>query len=905
MAEGMISRYQILDRLGAGGMGEVYKALDTKMRREVALKLLPPAYVQDAERVARFKQEAFATSALNHPNITTIFEIDEADGHHFISLEYITGHALRVLIRDGKLELRQILEIAVQVAEGLHAAHEAGVVHRDLKPENIMVRPDGIAKILDFGLAKLGSAPEPPSLSDETLVQSSMGAAGLTQPGMVLGTVAYMSPEQARGMETDRRSDIFTFGSILLEMLTRKQPFHAPSSVEVMHAIIHDAPRSLQELSGGIPVELHRIVRKAMAKDPGERYQTAKDLAIDMRALQRELESGSVSAVHAAFATAPAAGTAKSAARRSLRWVAGLATFAVVGSLVVVVLMNRSSRAPAPAPALPLAISKITNTGKASAPVFAPRGQFLAYTNTENDQVAIRVRQLVTGTEVEAVPAKPDVGLGNMAFSPDGNWLLYTTRKRTEAMRTLWQVSPLGGTPREVMKDVDGAPSFFSDGTRFVFQRANEQRQMRFFIAPFGTAGELQEIHSAPEGAVGISTPMLSPDGGEILYAQVNGDDVLHPRLMIKTLDGGALRPVPGPLWMLLVGYCWAQDGKGVYVAGSSSWMARPQIWYIGLAEDVVRRVTQDLEEHSQIVLRGDGNALASVRTTVAAQLWHVPVEGTPAENGARAHQITRGTGLMGWPQVSPDGKTVALVSEASGHMDLWAMDVDGSNLRQLTFGAAQDFGQSWSPDGRQLAFASESEGNLQVWVVDADGHNPRQLTQLGTTNYAPSWSPDGRWIAFIASVADSAFLCKIPAEGGDPIFMSRRDLAMILTRWSPNGTFIATWLQPEKPTPQIAVGLFPAAGGEIHKLPLLPRSRWTLLSLHWTPDGDALSLVDQVQGAWVVQRVPLDGSERTTVASFTEDQTLFNFDWVPGGRALIAQRGTISSDIVLLENLP
>ena len=905
MAEGMISRYQILDRLGAGGMGEVYKALDTKMRREVALKLLPPGYVQDADRVARFKKEAFATSALNHPNITTIFEIDEADGQHFISLEYISGHALRVLIRDGKLEQRQVLEIAVQVAEGLHAAHEAGIVHRDLKPENIMVRPDGIAKILDFGLAKLGSAPEPPRPGDETLVQSSSGGAGLTQPGMVLGTVAYMSPEQARGLETDRRSDIFTFGSILLEMLTRKQPFHAPSSVEVMHAIIHDAPPSLQGLSGSVPVELHRIVRKAMAKDPGERYQTAKDLAIDLRALQRDLDSGSVSAVHAAVATTPAPGTVPPAAKRSKHGLFIAAIFAVFGSLVVVVLMNRGPRTSGTAPALPLAISKITNTGNAGAPIFAPRGQFLAYTNTDDDDVSIRVRQLATGVEVEAVPATADVGLGNMAFSPDGNWLLYTTRKRTESVRTLWQVSPLGGTPREVMKDVDGPPSFFPDGTRFVFQRANEQRQMRFFVVPFGAPGEPEEIHSIPEAAIGMSTPLLSPDGREILYVQLNRDDVLHPRLMIKTLDGGALRPVPGPTWMQLLGICWAQDGKGIYVAGSSSWMARSQIWYVGLDEGVVRRVTQDLEEHSQIALRGDGHGLASVRTTVSAQLWRVPLEGTPEENGARANQITQGTGLMGWPQVSPDGKTVALVSEASGYMDLWAMDVDGSNLRQLTFGPAQDFGQSWSPDGSQLAFASESEGDLQVWVVDANGHNTRQLTHQGKTNYGPSWSPDGRWIAFIASVADSAFPCKIPAEGGDPIFLSRTDLAMMLTRWSPDGRFIATWLQPEKATPQFAVGLFSASSNEVRRIPILPRSRWTLLGLHWTPDGRELSLVDQVQGAWAVQRMPLDGGDRTTVASFTGDLTLFNFDWVPDGRALIAQRGSISSDIVLIENLP
>ncbi len=902
MTEKMISRYQILDRLGAGGMGEVYKALDTKMRREVALKLLPPVYVQDAERVARFKQEAFTTSALNHPNITTVYEIDEDGGRHFICLEFIAGRSLRQVIRAGKLELRESLDIGVQVAEGLHAAHEAGVVHRDLKPENIMVRPDGIAKILDFGLAKLGGTPEPPSAEAETLLRGSPGAEALTQPGMVLGTVAYMSPEQARGQELDRRSDIFTFGSILLEMVTRKQPFQAQSSVELMHAIIHEAPRPLQELAGEAPTELYRILRKAMAKSPDERYQTVKDMAIDLRALQRDLDSGATTAVHAAVTSGPMAAP-RPRSRLPMQWIA--VGIVVVGA-VAFMLWKRSGPAPAPQPAAMLQISKVTSTGKASGPTFAPNGQFLAYTNTVDDQVAIRVRQLATGSEVEVVPPKPDVGLGNMEFTPDGNWLLYTSRQRNESVRTLWQVSPLGGTPREVLRQVDSAPSFAPDGRSFLFQRALGSQDVRFMMAPFGSQGEATEVFKAPEGALVVTEPVLSPDGNEILYMQIDRGDVLHRKLMILTLASGTVRPVPGPSWMLLGGYDWAPDGKGVYVTGKSSWVERNQVWYVSLDAKEARPLTQGFDEHGSVDLRGDGKALATVRTTVASQLWYVPLEGTPEASAARARVLTHGTDMVGNPRVSPDGTKILFVSEAGGNINIWVMDVDGANSKQLTFGAGQEFSPVWSPDALKIAFGTEREGDLQIWVADADGQNARQVTHQGTTNYGPSWSPDGRWLSYLASTGDSSFVFKIAADGGEPIRLSRQEQVGYCSLWSPDGRTVAAWSQPRTPSPQYDLALFPAdGGGEVRTLTFMPRSGWTLISLQWAPDGKAFSTVAPREGRWLLERYPLDGGAPVPLLVFDGDQDLFSHGWSPDGRFVILQRGHVSSDVVLLENLP
>ena len=805
MTERTISRYRVLEQLGAGGMGEVYKAFDPKMQRDVALKLLTASFVRDADRVQRFEVEALATSALNHPNITTIYEIDQVDGQQFISLEYIAGSSLRELIRGGEFDLRRAIDVAAQIADGLHAAHEAGIVHRDLKPENIMVRHDGIAKILDFGLAKLRTHEAGRGSSqDETVLQglASPGVDALTRPGMVLGTVAYMSPEQARGQNVDRRSDIFSFGSILYEMLGGKQPFQAESGVEVMHAIIRDPPHPLHELNATVPVELQRIVRKAMAKHPDERYQTARDMAIDLRALELELHSGAVSSVHApvrARAGVP---------RRTLRIAALVAGVVVLAGAVAALLATRNGRKPAEL--APMRITKITTSGQASSPVLSPNGQFLAHETLVEGRDAIQVRQLATGSEVEVVGPQEGVALTALAFTVDGNWLLYSSRRQTEAMRTLYQVSALGGPPRELMRDLSGPVSFAPDGKRFLFTRVAGPGQSRFLIAKLDATNEIEEVLACPAEALAIANPMWSPKGDAIAYVQIDKADVLRPKLMINTLSGDAPRALTGSQWMQIGGLTWAPDGSGLYITGSRSWIERPRVWFVDASTGAARSLVQDLDSYGGITVRADGKALASVRSTVQAQLYRVPIDGSPAENASRAQQITRGTGLASSPVVSPDGARIAYVSDSSGHMDLWTMDAAGTNPRQLTFGAAQDFAPAWSPDGKQLAFASETEGVLQTWIVDADGKNARQLTRQGTTNHAPSWSPDGSSIAYISVQGDSSFLCRIAAAGGEPVRVSRELEVMYTTQWSPDGRWIATWLDPGKTLGPTGRGVFP-----------------------------------------------------------------------------------------------
>jgi len=889
MSERTISRYRVLEQLGAGGMGEVYKAFDTKLQRDVALKLLTASFVRDADRVQRFEIEALATSALNHPNITTIYEIDQADGHQFISLEYIAGSSLRQLLRGGKLDVRQVIDLAIQIADGLHAAHEAGIVHRDLKPENIMVRHDGIAKILDFGLAKLRSSEVGRGSSQDETVLQSPGTDALTRPGMVLGTVAYMSPEQARGQDVDRRSDIFSFGSILYEMLSGRPPFQADSGVEVMHAIIRDSPPPVHELSASVPVELQRIVRKAMAKHPDERYQTARDIAIDLRALGLELQSGGVSAVHE-----PA--RARGASRRTRR-IAGLAAGAVVLATAAF-LATRGGREPAGVAAM--RITKITSSGQASSPVLSPNGQFLAHETLIEGRDAIQVRQLATGSEVEVVGPQAGIGLTALAFTPDGNWLLYSIRRQGETLRTLWQISALGGTPREVLRDLTGSISFSPDGKRLLFARVAGPGQSRFVSAQLESPSEVEEVLACPPEALVIANPVWSPKGDAIAYVQTDKKDVLRPKLMIKA--GDAPRALAGVQWMQIGGLTWVPDGSGLYITGSRSWIERPRVWFVDASTGAARPVTQDLDSYSGITVRADGKALASVRSTVQTQLYRVPVDGSPAENAGRAQQITRGTSMAGSPVVSPDGTKIAYVSDTSGHMDLWTMDAAGSNPRQLTFGPAQDFAPAWSPNGKQVAFASEAEGVLQTWVVDADGQNARQLTHQGATNHAPSWSPDGSTIAYISIQGDSSFLCRIPAAGGEPVRLSREFEVMFTTQWSPDGRWIATWLDPGKPSAQHDMACFPLGGGEVRRFTFTPRDQFTMLSLRWTPDSAALAYVMSEHDAHSIESLNLSTQEKKPVVTFSGDEYIFAQSWSPDGRSIVVQRGSVLSDVVLIE---
>jgi Tol biopolymer transport system component len=576
------------------------------------------------------------------------------------------------------------------------------------------------------------------------------------------------------------------------------------------------------------------------------------------------------------------------------------ATVLLAAAAGVALFTARGARRPA-APG-PMRITKITNSGKVASPVLSPNGQFLAYRNVIEGRDAILVRQLASNSEVEVVAPQDGITLAALSFTPDGNWLLFSSRRRGEASRTLMQVSPLGGVAREVRSDFSGSVSFAPDGERFIFERSAGPGTSRFLVTTLESAARADTVKKCPDTAFAISGATWSPKKDDIAYVQIEKSDVLRPKVMVSGVSGGQPRALEGTQWMSISGLAWARDGAGLYLTGSRSWIERPRVWFLDAATGAARAVTQDLDSYAGITLRADGNALASVRTTVQSHLYRVPLDAAPAENAARAQRITHGTGLAGSPVLSPDGARIAYISDAGGHMDIWTMDAAGSNERQVTFGPAQDFAPAWSPDGERIAFASESEGSLQVWIAGAEGQNARQLTQQGTTNHAPSWSPDGAWIAYISVQGDSSFLERIPAAGGEPRRVT--DLAvMFTTQWSPDGRWLATWLDPGKPSAQCDLACLPVdGGGEIRRFTFTPRDQFMMLSMRWTPDSSGLAYVATEGRTRSIEVLRLATGEKRPVLTFTGDDLIFSQTWAPDGASVILQRGSVLSDIVLIE---
>ncbi|MEK6284251.1 MAG: protein kinase [Acidobacteriota bacterium] len=513
-----LGHYTIIEPIGAGGMGEVYKATDTSLDRAVALKILPAALVTDSDRVRRFIGEAKAASALNHPHIITIYEIGEAlldadnpqDVAHYIAMEYISGATLHLKIHREDLELRKLLEYFAQTADGLAKAHAAGIVHRDLKPENIMVTEDGYAKILDFGLAKLIEAAEPAASSAEDPLEAATAVMDKTRPGMVMGTIGYMSPEQAQGKHVDQRSDIFSFGCILYEAATRHKPFQGDSLIDSLHKIVYGQAPPIGNSNPDAPAELQRIVRKCLAKDPAERYQSIKDIAIDLRDLIKEYDSqprvsgmyaaqptltqsypphtgqhaaqlavtdaqSVVTAPSGAVASGPVSGITqtsmgKGGHGRRIAIGAGLLLLAVTAAISLYFLVGqKQSKITGPA-FQNTAISKLTSTGRALGAVISPDGKYVVHVVKEAGTQGLWVRQTATSSNVPIVP--PDEGeYVGLTFSRDGNYIYFVKGAKGASIRSLYQVPVLGGTPRKLIDDVDSPISFSRDGKRFAFDR--------------------------------------------------------------------------------------------------------------------------------------------------------------------------------------------------------------------------------------------------------------------------------------------------------------------------------------------------------------------------------------------------------------------------------------------------
>ena len=756
-----LGRYQIRSKLGAGGMGEVYLAEDSELRRNVALKVLPSGVSSNPDRMRRFKQEATAAAALNHPNIAHVYEIGEREGTNFIAMEVVDGLTLRQQIHERQTDLPKLLRYLQHVAEGLAKAHAAGIVHRDLKPDNIMVTREGHAKILDFGLAKLleqqtsqTTAPGMSELATELIQPHST-------PGAIVGTVGYMSPEQAQGrvQEIDHRSDVFSFGCILYEAITRRKAFEGKDAIDSLNKIIREQPTPITNLNPEVPYDLQKIVRRCLAKDPDERYQSIKDVAIELKEVRRELEAGTgidnpvspamtgstIEVIDSDGSSATATSTSLSPSAPSTHQssaeyiVSGIRQHKGAVGIVVAVLVllvaggiwlyksfsaSNKQTGSLPAPKL----QRLTTSGRASEAAISPDGKYVAHVKSDAGQHSLWLRQVATPSDTQIVPPSTQNYFG-ITFSKDGNFIYYVQGDfNNDSSRTLYQVGTLGGTPRKVIENVSSPVSLSPDGTRLTFIRGNAASEETALVVANadGTSEKPIAVRNLGDG-FSRGGPSWSPDG-KLIASGVNsssdaGTGRPYSTVIAVEVESGAEKPINSQKWCVgcVHQVAWLADGSGLLLLVLEPGPRSVQIWQISYPGDEKRKVTNDLNRYSRLSLTADSRAIVTVQTEGASTIWVAP-QGV----ASRARQISSGRydGLFGLSWM-PSGK-IAYTSQEGGLTDIWSMDADGKSQKQLTADAGTNLSPWATPDGRYIIFTSTRRGATRDLPL-AHGHGRRQ----------------------------------------------------------------------------------------------------------------------------------------------------------------------------------
>jgi Tol biopolymer transport system component/predicted Ser/Thr protein kinase len=864
--------YTILEPLGQGGMGEVYAAEDTRLHRKVAIKVLSALMAGDPERRQRFEREAHAVAALNHPNIVTIYAVEEAAGVPFLVMELVEGRPLGELIPAGGLPVDAVLRVGGAISDAMGAAHQKGITHRDLKPANVMVAPDGRVKVLDFGLAKLREAELDPE--GETRLPSGE----LTGEGRIMGTVAYMSPEQAEGKPVDPRSDIFSLGVLLHEMSTGQRPFKGDTNVSVISSILKDTPSSITDLNPRLPVGLAKIVRRALAKDPTRRFQTALDLRNELDELKQELDSGITM-------TMSTARPKPASAARGKVW-AALAAVVVIGALAFAWSRVRSTGAgDAPRPFEAGRFTRLTSSGNAFLAAISADGRYVVHVKIQGGESGLWVRQTATTSDAQIV-APATVRFDGVSYSPDGDYVLYNTYAITGGVATLYKVPILGGTPQRILEDVDSAVSFSPDGRQFAFMRGHPAEGRNYVMIANADGSGARRVGTVdPPDQLQLNSPAWSPDGKTIIASGQSLRD--GPHLLYFALDvaSGTVKAIGGR-WTASGDVQWLPGGASFVTSATEFGANTNQLWEIAFPSGERRRITNDLNRYIGVSLSADARSLVTVQQEAVSNIWVAPA--ADLQNGKMIPTSRgRSDGLTGvaW---APDGRIV-FGSVASGRPEIWIAKADGGEARQLTNDESPSQQPAASPDGRFIVFQRFKTDGVNIWRMAIDGADAQQLTHAGAA-FNPVVSPDGRWVFY--AVTDKGFpsTWKVPIDGGTAVEVSADYFRVVSI--SPDGvTLLGTgWDAAGR---RSAVATLPAAGGSPTLIPDIPAT----LPL-WMPDGRSISYAEVRTGALSLASMPIRGGAPKTLVKLEDN--IYAMAWAPDGRLALA-RGTGTSDVVLI----
>jgi Tol biopolymer transport system component/predicted Ser/Thr protein kinase len=884
-----ISHYRILEQLGGGGMGVVYKAEDLRLHRFVALKFLPDDVAGDRQVLARFEREAQAASALNHPNICTIYDVEESAGKTFIAMECLEGQTLKHLIAGRPMELQRLLDLAVEITEALEAAHSKGIIHRDVKPGNIFVTNRGHAKILDFGLAKLSSPERSVAGNDAT---ATLGIEGLQQtvPGTTLGTVAYMSPEQALGQELDPRTDLFSLGVVLYEMATGTRPFQGPTSAAISNAIINQSPVPPGQLKPGLSPKLEEIISKALEKRRDLRCQSAAEVNADLKRLRRELESGTT------------AGTAVAPRPVGRSWRA-VWTAAIILALLFAAYVFRKGFSGNAANALSAAqLAQLTTTeGLHEFPAWAPDEKRLAYSTEISGFKKIYVKAL------QAEPQQLTAGAGDdiqPKWTLDGQSILFVRSNQPRGKLEpgdvfgqydggdIWKKDLASGKEEQFL-DNAFSPSFSPDG-KLLAVDASWAGPRRIWIVD-AQGHNPQQVTSDSSEAVDHLEPNWSPDGKSIVFQNLERTKFsiktvnVATRVITALTDGRYhdLNPV------------WSHSGKYIYF--SSDRGGGLNVWRLAVSGNgapigVPQQVTMGSGQDVQLAMSPAGGQLAFAILRQNADLWRLPVSpqaglatGNPEEvvastredsrgawspdgtqiafnsdrNGemnlyvhslvdSSNRQVTKGPGGDFQPQWSPDGKHLVFFSSRASNADIWLVDIATGSLTQLTSDGALDINPFFSPDGAYIAFQSDRSGRLEVWVMRADGSEQRQLTKIGVTGHFLRWSRDGAHVVFRCPCGGKPQTYQVPLTAADPVPLNSEIVGGSHMSFSPDFSLLmdvvghkVLWVSPVASGKPAKIYEFPDGESRIDYPVWSPDGKWVLFDRFRPQGGDIWMLKD------------------------------------------------------------
>ncbi|HKN75253.1 MAG TPA: protein kinase [Candidatus Acidoferrum sp.] len=898
-----VAHYRILRKLGSGGMGVVYEAEDTKLGRRVALKFIPEENQRDSQTLERFLREARSASALNHSGICTIHAIEECDGRTFIAMELLVGESLDKLLAAGPLSISRTIEMGIQLADALDAAHKKGIIHRDIKPANIFVSETGSIKILDFGLAKL-------------LPRHSEGLAGhtldaradtlLTSPGMAVGTIHYMSPEQARGEELDARSDLFSLGAVLYQMLTGKQAFPGSTSAVVFDNILHNAPTAPVTVNPDVPPELERILNKALEKDRDMRYQVAAELRADLKRLQREIDSGSrlastqKSAVRVSAVSEPPSSQPKvtpsgssaivAAARKhklgTALSIVGILIVAAAASFGIYSIVLRSRHVPFDT----FTIENLTNNGHIALAAISPDGKYLLNVHDENGLQSLWLRHIASASNTQLVPPAATRYAG-LTFSPDANYIYCVRRDESEhTLASLYSAPMLGGTPRLLIKDVDSPITFSPDGQRFAFLREDhDSPTYELIVAKSDGSPDRTLFKDVSLEGPGNYSPAWSPDGKTIVITESQLAKGITAAVLAVDVASGKLQIIPFTTGRIFLNPVWMPDGSGLLVSEyGNAGVLNSQLGIVSYPKGEYRRLTTDTNSYFYPGIAIDGRTIAANQSQ---SRYQIQVAAVAQPDDVHTVPLSSSSPVWNWDWTA-DGRIVFIQVP-----DIRMVKPEGGET--LVYSDADHISDQLTSCGPQQYIVFRSAGrsgkvSFNLWRMTAAGADFKQLT-FGAAESDPRCSLDGKWVYYV-DFADNHALKRVSIDGGSP--QTILATANGVTGFSPDGKTILG-LEVRELDHKLVVDLFSIDDKKVTYHDIDPRAS---TPMGFAPDGKSIVYAVQEKGVGNLWMQPLDGSAPHQFTHFTSER-IDKFRFSQDGTKIAIERGHNESDAVILRD--